>query len=130
MKGNVLGVVDINNGCEFFAKRKEKINSETFIEFIYEVVEKFGEFILIMDNAPWHTSKKVSPVLDELSDIISIYFLPKYSPDLNPVELYWRVAKRRLANRLFKTKNQFHNAVENAVSDIKLNINKLNYLSE
>ncbi len=130
MKGNVLGVVDVNNGCEFFARRKEKVNSETFIEFIQELIEKFGEFILIMDNAPWHTSKKVSPFLDELSDIISIHFLPKYSPDLNPVELYWRVAKSRLANRLFKTKKQFHKAVEEAVSDIKLNINKFNYLSE
>lgn len=58
MKGNVLGAVDVNNGYEFFAKRKEKVNSETFIEFIHDLIDEFGEFILIMDNAPWHTSKK------------------------------------------------------------------------
>lgn len=130
MKGNVLGAVDVNNGYEFFAKRKEKVNSETFIEFIHDLIDEFGEFILIMDNAPWHTSKKVNPVLDELSDIISVHFLPKYSPDLNPVELFWRVAKSRLSNRLFKTKNQFHKAVEKAVSDITIGVNKLHYLTD
>lgn len=130
MKGNVLGVVDVNNGGEFFAKRKNKVNSETFIDFIYELIDKFGEFILIMHNAPWHTSKKVSPVLKELSDIISVYYLPKYSPDLNLVELFWRVAKSRFSNRLFKTKRRFHEAVENAVSDIKIDVFILQYLSE
>lgn len=130
MKGNVIGVVDVNNGCEFFAKRKEKINSETFIDFIHDLIDKFGEFVLIMDNASWHTSKKVTPFLDGLSDIISVHFLPKYSPDLNPVELFWRVAKSKLSNRLFKTKNKFHMAVEYAVSDIKIGINKLHYLSD
>ena len=58
--------------------------------------------IVIMDNCSAH---KVNGVLDPIySAGASVWFLPEYSPDLNPVELMWSKIKsilRKLKPRTF-----------------------------
>jgi len=54
--------------------------------------------ILLMDKAGWHTSSKLS-----IPPNISIWNLPPYSPELNPVELIWReLRKLYFNNQLLK----------------------------
>ena len=38
-----------------------------------------------MDKAGWHTTNQL-----KISDNIIVWFLPPYSPELNPAELIWR----------------------------------------
>jgi transposase len=57
--------------------------------------------VLIIDNAPWHRGK---PIDEALADHPHLEFkrLPSYSPQLNVIERFWRVLRRRAThNRLF-----------------------------
>jgi transposase len=57
--------------------------------------------VLIIDNAPWHRGK---PIDDALADHphLGFYRLPSYSPQLNVIERFWKLLRRRAThNRLF-----------------------------
>jgi hypothetical protein len=57
------------------------------------------KLILIMDQAGWHKSKDLA-----VPENITIIFLPPYSPELNPVERFWRFLKKEvLHNVIYET---------------------------
>ncbi len=59
--------------------------------------------VLVIDNAPWHRGR---PIDDALAENPHLEFkrLPSYSPQLNPVERFWKKLRRRAThNRLFDT---------------------------
>ena len=59
------------------------------------------EVVLLIDNAPWHRG---GPIDEALRDNPHLKFkrLPAYSPQLNPIERFWKVLRRRAThNRLF-----------------------------
>lgn len=65
--------------------------------------EKYKRVVLLIDNAPWHRGK---PIDDAMRDNSHLEFkrLPSYSPQLNPVERFWKKLRRRAThNRLFDT---------------------------
>ncbi|MGB6592376.1 MAG: transposase, partial [Candidatus Nitrosopolaris sp.] len=47
---------------------------------------KIKRFILITDNASFHVSKKAKQFIEKQSDWLTVIFLPKRSPNLNPVK--------------------------------------------
>ena len=49
---------------------------------------------ITLDNAPVHTSQESLKILKNLN--IDTHFLPPHSPDLAPVELFFRLIKRKL----------------------------------
>ncbi|KAI8890717.1 hypothetical protein K501DRAFT_168043 [Backusella circina FSU 941] len=51
-------------------------------------------FHIVMDNAPIHSHDIVDPVIVERG-YIPVY-LPLYSPELNPIEMFWKVLKNRV----------------------------------
>ena len=54
---------------------------------------------LIVDRHPVHRSRKVSAWLEKCPDRIRLFFLPGYSPELNPIEQYWKNVKRHLGTK-------------------------------
>jgi hypothetical protein len=59
--------------------------------------------VLIIDNAPWHRGK---PIEEALADDPHLEFqrLPSYSPQLNVIERFWKLLRRRAThNRLFES---------------------------
>jgi transposase len=75
-------------------------NTDTMQLFLNGLSGQYSHYriILLMDKAGWHTSSKLS-----IPRNISIWNLPPYSPELNPVELIWReVRKLYFNNQLFE----------------------------
>ena len=66
--------------------------------------------ILILDGCSVHKSKLVLKAFEECG--INAVFLPPYSPDLNPIELFWAKVKTFLK----KAKARTHNALEKAIN--------------
>ena len=67
--------------------------------------------ILTIDNAPWHQSAGIADVLATHRHL-RLYRLPSYSPQLNLIELFWRVLRRRAThNRLFLTMAELRTAL-------------------
>jgi transposase len=65
--------------------------------------ERYPEVVLLIDNAPWHRGKVVDESLAE-NPHLRFKRLPSYSPQLNPIERFWKKLRRRAThNRLFET---------------------------
>jgi transposase len=63
------------------------VNSERFIEFLDGLRrDSRKKIFLILDNLRVHHSKPVQEWLEKWATRIEVYFLPAYSPDLNPDE--------------------------------------------
>lgn len=58
-------------------------------EFLLPVLTE-GQ-IVIMDNAPFHQSLETRRLIEEKG--CQLWFLPAYSPELNPIEQIWAVLK-------------------------------------
>jgi transposase len=62
---------------------------------------KYKEVVLLIDNAPWHWGKPIDEALAENTHL-RVKRLPSYSPQLNPIERFWKKLRRRAThNRLF-----------------------------
>ena len=77
----------INQGLVRFMVYKNKMNSQTMIKFMQRLIKGSSKKIfLIVDNLKVHHSYIVRDWLEEHEDEIEIFFLPSYSPELNPDE--------------------------------------------
>ena len=76
----------------------ERHNGEAFLQFLEKVVNVYPRRIvhLILDNARYHNCKLVCDWL-RLHPEVSLVWLPKRSPQFNPVEDLWRWLKPEVA---------------------------------
>ena len=65
----------------------ESFNSDKLIEFLQALIQDAGKKVfLILDNLRVHHSKPVKAWVDAHKDKIELFYLPSYSPELNPEE--------------------------------------------
>lgn len=58
----------------------------------------FKRIVLVLDGAGWHAAREV-----KVPDGIHLFFLPPYSPELQPAERLWPLVNEAVANREIKT---------------------------
>jgi len=103
-------------------KIKFKISkSRTSTDFIdhlrnirnYVKKNKVKRFILVTDNASFHISKKTKQFIENQLEWLTVIFLPKRSPNLNPVEtrVNRNMKKDVCANHNYGTEENLTNAV-------------------
>ncbi|MCE2507806.1 MAG: transposase, partial [Nitrosopumilaceae archaeon] len=61
---------------------------------------------------------------------IKLIFLPPHTPQLNPIEIQWRVLKRLLACRYFETLEEIKNAIEAIVQGEMKPVRLMPYLTD
>lgn len=77
--------------------------------------------VLIMDRCSFHTTDYISNILSYMNTI----FLPGYSPDYNPIEMYFNSIKTTLRTKESKGKSvmeRVSNEIENTKIDVYRNI--------
>lgn len=97
-------------GRMVFRIEKEKVNSKTFIDFLRQIMKnhKWRKVIIVTDNSPTHTAKAVENFIEENKNKIAVYYLPTYSPDLNPDEEVWKYLKNvKLKAHQARNKTEF-----------------------
>jgi len=62
---------------------------------------KVGQ-VVIMDNASFHKSQETRQLIEQSG--CKVLFLPPYSPDLNPIEIFWANFKKMVQANLEKLK--------------------------
>jgi transposase len=73
----------------------------------------YPRVVLVIDNAPWHRGALMTQALKACLHL-ECYRLPSYSPQLQVIERFWRVLRRRAThNRLFLTLAQLKHALRN-----------------
>ena len=76
-----------NQGKVRFMMYQDAMNSELLIKFMTRLTKDAGRKVfLILDNLRVHHGKNVKQWLEEHKEQIEIFYLPSYSPELNPDE--------------------------------------------
>jgi transposase len=83
-----------NRGEMRFMVVTGRITATVFVEFLQRLAHN-AEFpiFLIVDGHPVHRSKMVREYVDSLEGALRLFFLPPYSPELNPDEQVWNYVK-------------------------------------
>jgi len=85
-------------------------NSEeiiAFFEWLFTAVYPTETIVLVLDNASWHHSYATQAALSLFEDRVLVVWLPTYSPDLNPMERFWKHLKANAcANYLYASIEQ------------------------
>jgi len=90
---NIIGAVTARGDFRFMTYRGT-MNASVFIDFLSRLLEGSEQPIyLIVDGHPVHRSKAVKAFVEAHREKLALYFLPSYSPELNPVEQVWNHAK-------------------------------------
>lgn len=83
---NMISAITNQGACSFICY-EENMTAELFIDFMERLRKDAGRKVLfIVDNLKVHHSKAVSKWLDENTDRVELYFISKYSPEINPDE--------------------------------------------
>ena len=87
-----------NRGKLRFMTYEGKMNQQLFIVFLQRLIKSSTRKVfLIVDNLSVHHGKQVlKPWLEKHKNEIEIFYLPPYSPELNPDEYFNGTLKRRL----------------------------------
>ena len=72
--------------------------------------------IILLDNSSVHISKSVKETLIKFN--VNFWYIPKYSPDLNPIELMWAYVKAILRKLKARTIDKLHEALKTAFDAI------------
>ena len=89
-----------NRGRLYFMVFKERFNAGVFIRFLKRLLHQVGrKVVLIVDEHPAHKAHKTTRWLKVHGKQIQLYFLPPYSPELNPDELLNQDVKTNAVGR-------------------------------
>lgn len=84
-----------------FQVHETGIKQEEFVEFCEMLVTDVGRPVfLIMDNSQVHRAKILKAYAEQSNGMLTLFFLPPYSPSLNPDEWVWKNVKH---DRIGKT---------------------------
>lgn len=76
-----------NRGKLYFMVFQTTFKADVFLVFVRRLVKQAGRKVfLIADKHPAHRAKATKQYLTKHADKISLFYLPPYSPDLNPSE--------------------------------------------
>jgi len=120
-KLNVLGFLNINNSKLFATTTYSRVDSDmviaTFNEFMKQTIRNCKKTIIVVDNASFHTSKKFKDMLPKWNKKgVEIFYLPPYSPELNPIEILWKFMKYHWIDfKAYKSTKNMRNYVENII---------------
>lgn len=90
---NMISAVSARGHMRFMVA-KGKINGGVFVEFLKRLMHHAKRPIfLILDGGSYHRSRLVKNYLESLAGKLRLFFLPPYSPELNPDEQVWNYVK-------------------------------------
>ena len=70
------------------------LNSGLFIDYLKKLMHDIpGPIFLIVDGYPSHKSKETLEFVQSTEGRLNLFFLPPYSPELNPDEWVWKSIK-------------------------------------
>ncbi len=123
---NLISAISPQGRLRFMVTEK-RVNADTFIEFLKRLLTNSDRPIfLILDGHPVHRSKKVKQFVESTKGDLTLYFLPKYSPELNPDELVWNYLKNGHTRRkIFDSKADMKLFAHSVLRSIQKNVDLL-----
>jgi len=96
------------------------VNAEMFCDFIKRLIKGVDQKVfLILDNLKVHHSRKVKKLVESLQGKIELFYLPAYSPELNPDELVWGHVKQKVGRATVFSKDNLKHRVIGALRSLQ-----------
>lgn len=101
------------------------LNSALFIDYLKSLMHDVpGPIFLIVDGYPSHKSKQTLDFVKSTEGRLNIFFLPPYSPELNPDEWVWKSIKNdRVGRMASRSETEMRNGISKAVENLKSKVN-------
>ncbi|MGH8607142.1 MAG: IS630 family transposase [Gammaproteobacteria bacterium] len=109
-----FGAVSLRSGT-LVTELVSPFDAVTFGNFLTKLLKhraKGKRMVIIMDNAKYHHAKLLAPLLHKQRNVLTLLFLPPYSPELNPIERVWKLTKR------FATHNQYFATLDEIILSV------------
>jgi transposase len=91
---NIISAVSARGKMRFMTV-KGSVNARVFIDFLKRLLHNADNPVfLIVDGHPSHRAKCVANFVDSTDGRLRLFFLPGYSPELNPDEQVWNDLKK------------------------------------
>lgn len=96
---NLISAVS-RTGQLHFAVVEGRVTAEVFVEYLRRLIRgRRKPVFLIVDGHPTHKSVMVRKFVESVAGRLRLFFLPPYSPELNPDELVWNDLKNHILGR-------------------------------
>ena len=109
---NISGAVDLI-GKKLHFQEDYMLNTEATIRFLDKIEKAYPfkkKIHVFADNARYYKNKAVQSYLK--TSKIKLHFLPPYSPNLNPIERFWKWMKERVMyNSYYQEFDDFKKAI-------------------
>jgi len=109
-----FGAVSLSTG-KFVRAICERFDAATFQVFLKKLLRhrpRGKRMVVVLDNARYHHAVLLKPLLLKYRAVLTLLFLPPYSPQLAPIERVWKLARRMAThNRFFATLGEVLSAV-------------------
>ena len=107
--------LDGSTACMVVDGATDKDVFKAYVQHILSPTLKPGD-IVIMDNLSAHKNQEVKDLIESVD--AEIWFLPPYSPDLNPIEKIWSKIKAILRSLKARTEQALVDAIAKALDAI------------
>jgi len=109
---NMLSAIT-NRGSMAFMVFSGKFTWKVFLVFLARLIRQHAErkVFLIVDRHPVHQSRKVTEWLEKHHKNLSVFFLPAYSPELNPDELLNNATKNNVSRSGVQNKEELQSVL-------------------
>jgi transposase len=117
---NLNGAVNLAD-MQITVLEEKTINTQAMIRLLRTLARKqrSGTIYALVDNAPYNHSRKLKEFLKKHSRI-EVFYLPPYSPNLNPIERLWLFFQKKLLyNAYYPTFPKFQSACREFFANIK-----------
>jgi DDE superfamily endonuclease len=115
----------------YWYRQPERINEDTFYEFLKQIHYKFPKCYLFLDKAPQHyRSRKIRKYFEKHRDSLIPVYLPTASPEFMVLEECWNISKNDLlVLTYYKSFVEFRIRLGKYFRTIRFNLNMRNYLT-
>jgi len=103
-----------------------KMKAAVFCEFLKRLIHNVTtKIFLVLDGHPVHRSSQVKKFVQSTKGKLRLFYLPPYSPELNPDELVWNNVKSKIGRSSIKGPDEFQEKVRYYLKSLQRNPEKI-----
>ena len=109
-----------SKGTMRFMTCKGRMKAPLFCDFLKRLIHNASaKIFLILDGHPVHRSSQVKEFVQSTKGRLRIFYLPPYSPELNPDELVWNNVKGRIGRSSIKGPDDFQKKIRRHLKSLQ-----------
>lgn len=121
-KISVMGALGMDNG-QLITMKAKIFNADSFKAFVKRIMKcakTHRKILLVLDNARFHHAIVNKEFLESIKNKLELMYLPAYSPELNPIESFWKKTRRGVThNRYFESLTEEEKSLDHFFNKFK-----------